>query len=252
MSDINNLFEWGIIIFIALIFSIITIIYYYKKDKYEPEPWRRIFLAVTLGVLSSIPALLFSYLALLLFDPDAASTSFILAVVVAPIIEEAVKGWIVITLAKNRNFDGPLDGIIYGAFVGTGFALAENSLYGITSLINSGFIVGLGVTSFRGLVQIIGHPLYTGLFGAGVGAYKVGMQTTQTAKIYRSVFLHSLWNFTSVIFPIALVLPIIYGIYILRREIKMAVQLDEIAVNEGYYSAKQRYFELYDRLKERM
>src|SRR4051812_21561039 len=50
---------------------------------------------------------------------------------VAPIVEEAVKAIILVALFlfSWREFDDVLDGVIYGAMVGLGFAFAENMLY---------------------------------------------------------------------------------------------------------------------------
>ena len=49
----------------------------------------------------------------------------------APIVEEALKAAILVRfyLARKDEFDGVVDGVIYAAMVGLGFAFAENVDY---------------------------------------------------------------------------------------------------------------------------
>lgn len=53
------------------------------------------------------------------------------AVVSAPIVEEAAKGLgvVLVFVFFKKHFNGPLDGICYGAMSGLGFAFTENILY---------------------------------------------------------------------------------------------------------------------------
>ena len=62
------------------------------------------------------------------------------AVVVAPLVEETVKGLAVlgVFLYFRHEFDSVVDGVIYGSLVGFGFAAAENVNYIATSFVQSG------------------------------------------------------------------------------------------------------------------
>ena len=53
------------------------------------------------------------------------------AVVVAPVVEESLKGLgvLLVLLLRRREFDGVVDGIVYAATCAAGFAFAENVLY---------------------------------------------------------------------------------------------------------------------------
>src|SRR5699024_11787194 len=57
--------------------------------------------------------------------------SIIGAVFQAPVVEESTKTvlLVIIVLAARRYFEGPLDGLVYGALIGAGFAFTENILY---------------------------------------------------------------------------------------------------------------------------
>ena len=58
------------------------------------------------------------------------------AVVQAPIVEEVAKGLglLLIFVTARRAFDGPVDGVVYGALIGAGFAFTENIQYFAISL----------------------------------------------------------------------------------------------------------------------
>ena len=49
----------------------------------------------------------------------------------APIVEEVGKGLglLLLFVTARRAFDGPVDGVVYGALIGAGFALTENIQY---------------------------------------------------------------------------------------------------------------------------
>lgn len=48
---------------------------------------------------------------------------------IVPLVEELLKGSFVVWLVARRRISFPLEGLIYGACVGAGFALVENTLY---------------------------------------------------------------------------------------------------------------------------
>ena len=66
------------------------------------------------------------------------------AAVIAPIVEEAVKGAFVVGLLlfRRREFDGIVDGIVYAGLVAAGFAFTENILYFGRAFAESGGLSG--------------------------------------------------------------------------------------------------------------
>jgi hypothetical protein len=89
----------------------------------------------------------------------------------APVIEEIVKGVAVflIFLVFRAEFDDVLDGIVYGAMVGLGFAMTENVLY-FLSAYSTGGLADWGMVVFlRSIVFGLNHALYTSITGAGLG-----------------------------------------------------------------------------------
>lgn len=229
------------IFLIILVFTMITIWFYYKRDKYEPEPWYRIVIAFLLGLASIIPAAIFSLIMIFIMST---TSSFVTAVVVAPIVEELCKVIFVVQLAKHESFDGPLDGLIYGAMVGAGFAAGENLLYAFVQFGTSGVTSGITLAIIRSVSSVIGHPLYTGLAGAGIGEAKVGLSKNQYKQVYRSILLHAMWNGSASLpsygMIIGLIIVIITSIILLRNEISIAVELDKQAFESGYYERKEQ------------
>jgi RsiW-degrading membrane proteinase PrsW (M82 family) len=242
LEEFITTYQWQMIIGISGIFSILTIWFYLKQDKYEPEPKSNIILAFFAGILSSIVALIVSLLfivILLIVGFTFATHPFFTSVVVAAVVEEVSKGVFVLLFSKSSTFDGPLDGLVYGAVIGCGFAFAENILYGFV-FSDTSPLLGVGVTALRGLTQILGHPLYTGLFGLGVGAAKVGITKNPFSNLWKSIGLHSLWNFSAYVFAWAILGVIVLAIIILRRNLIYAKKLDKIAFETGYYERKKQ------------
>jgi len=143
-------------------------------DRYEKEPWG--LLAATF-IWGAIPAILLSLVAEFImgvpfsgFLGEVAS-DVIQGSVVAPIVEESVKGLaiLMIFLIFRREFDGVLDGIIYGALVGFGFAMTENALYFLGALMEGGAASWVALVFVRTLVFGLNHGLFSGIVGVGFG-----------------------------------------------------------------------------------
>jgi hypothetical protein len=91
--------------------------------------------------------------------------------VVAPLSEESFKALIVVAvyLLYRDEFDGVMDGILYGALVGLGFAVVENTFYFLGSLRVGGWSAwGLTVALRVGLYAL-NHALFTACTGIGFG-----------------------------------------------------------------------------------
>jgi hypothetical protein len=90
----------------------------------------------------------------------------------APITEEISKGLgiILILVLAHREIDSVLDGIIYGALAGLGFAFTENVLYFGMAIVEDGWGSWAIVVLLRTIPFGLNHALFTGLTGAGVAA----------------------------------------------------------------------------------
>jgi RsiW-degrading membrane proteinase PrsW (M82 family) len=174
-------------------------------DKYEAEPRRAIIGAFGWG---AVGAVLFSVIAELIFGSivmGAVGTegADVLTIAVgAPVIEEFFKGVALLILLWffRREFDNVLDGLVYGALIGLGFAMTENILYFGQAYLDDG-ARGLGeLFIIRAVVNGFGHALYTGTTGAALGwargRYRrgIGRIVVPILGFALAILQHFLWN----------------------------------------------------------
>jgi RsiW-degrading membrane proteinase PrsW (M82 family) len=158
----------------ALIIAVPT--FFYARlvrgvDRFETEPTKYLVAAFLWG---AIPAAFFALIAqLVLAIPTSAAIGesgmeAVSTAIYAPITEEIAKGLAVaiVYLLRRREFDGWIDGIVYGSTVGFGFAYVENVLY-LADTASLGDWVGLFV--LRVLVLGFMHGFWTSLIGIGFG-----------------------------------------------------------------------------------
>ncbi|MFS0866819.1 PrsW family intramembrane metalloprotease [Microbacterium sp. 179-B 1A2 NHS] len=204
-------------------------------DRWEPEPRALLFFAVAWGAIAAAVLALAVDLALTLVLGPEGVPGTISAVVQAPIVEEVAKGIgvFLIFAAARRAFDGPVDGVVYGALVGAGFAFTENILYFADSLIVGG-VGETAITFFlRGILSPFAHVMFTALIGYGLGlAARAGYSRVAalgpwTAGLVAGIVLHALWNGSAVFadffglyvtLQVPLFLLFTLGVVLLRRE----------------------------------
>jgi RsiW-degrading membrane proteinase PrsW (M82 family) len=104
---------------------------------------------------------------------DAKTLSDLLtAAGVAPFVEEAAKGLVVLVLFLflRAEFDNLRDGLIYGALVGLGFNIAEVALYVMHGFVETGVApFGEQFAARFVFLGLNGHLLWSALCGAGIG-----------------------------------------------------------------------------------
>ena len=160
--------------------------YVYVADITDSEPLSLLVATFLLGVLfAGFAGVVNSYL-----GPGLRTLGFIgfilfFYLVVAP-VEETVK-WLAVRLYafRSESFDAVIDGAVYGAMAGLGFATIENALYitqqldgesqavGLFTLIGVGKIIGAGgeITALRALAGP-GHVIYSAFAGYYLGLAK--------------------------------------------------------------------------------
>ena len=91
--------------------------------------------------------------------------------IIAPIVEEAVKAVILVVLflVSRREFDNVLDGIVYGALVGLGFAFVENILYLSATGIQVGTERMTQLWFLRAGLFGLNHSMFTAFTGGALG-----------------------------------------------------------------------------------
>jgi len=157
----------------AVVPSFVYVGVLYWVDRYEKEPKRLLAAAFLWG---AIPAVLLALTVELFFSlpPDLIGPQALEAVrlgLVAPLLQETLKGLFVIFIAwrYRREFDNVLDGLIYGALAGFGFAMTGNLLSYVGSFLLWGFPGLSGMVIIEGVVHALDSAVYSAIFGAGLG-----------------------------------------------------------------------------------
>jgi protease PrsW len=185
----------------ALIYATIVL----RLDRYEIEPFRAVLACFTWG---AVGAVLFSLVTGLLFQfaveevlgaEVAAAASVIIG---APLVEESFKGIAVVAVLifARDEIDSTLDGLVYGALIGVGFAMTENILYFGQAYLEGG-LGGFGTLVLgRAVLGGLGHPAYTAITGAAIG-WSRGRYGRGIARVIvpilgwaLAVVLHVAWN----------------------------------------------------------
>jgi RsiW-degrading membrane proteinase PrsW (M82 family) len=138
-------------------------------DRYEKEPVGLIAVAFLWGSLPAIGLALAFELGLEAPLAGSPIGPNLTAWGLAPLVEEPVKALALVGLFvfARGEFDGPLDGIVYGALIGFGFAMTENVLYFLDAGQNLG-----GLFWVRGVVFGTNHAFFTSIVGLALGAVR--------------------------------------------------------------------------------
>jgi len=170
----------------------------YGKDKYEPEPKKLILFAFLLGSLAVIPAGILGASAQAVLGLSANSTekrdishAAAMAFIVAAAAEEFSKFLVLRYWAfPKKDFNEPFDGIVYGAFIGLGFATFENVVY----VLQYGF--GMGVA--RMITAVPAHYALGVILGYHVGKAKFDSEQSRAIMgrgLLLVILLHGAYDF---------------------------------------------------------
>lgn len=144
-------------------------------DRYEKEPKALLGAAFTWGVvIAGGGAYIINTvlgMGVYIITGSEGATDFATASIIAPIVEESLKGLavLVVFFLFRKEFDSILDGIIYAAITAMGFAAIENVLYI--------YEYGYQQDGWEGLWQLVfirvilvgwQHPFYTAFTGIGL------------------------------------------------------------------------------------
>jgi protease PrsW len=178
----------------AVSFPVLILICFWL-DRYEPEPASYRLAALGWG---AVAAVILSFIAERILFGLPGTTEFVAAAVGAPVVEELAKGLflVAIVIFRRSEIDGVLDGIVYGALVGIGFAFVEDIVYYLQSL-QAG---QLGITFFlRGIMGPFAHPLFTAATGIGIGiavtTRRPGVRVmAPILGFLAAILMHAIWN----------------------------------------------------------
>ncbi len=176
-------------------------------DRFEAEPTRLLVFAFAWGALfaAAIAAFL-NTSALAVFEASTDPTSALetTAVVVAPFVEEAAKGSLVLVIwvFMRREFDGIIDGMVYAGLAAAGFAFTENITYLGEAYQQGGGQYLAATFVLRCVFSPFAHPIFTCMTGIGIGIAattrsRVLKVLAPLAGYLLAVLAHSMWNLST-------------------------------------------------------
>ncbi|RJP58568.1 MAG: protease PrsW [Ignavibacteriales bacterium] len=172
----------------------------WRLDKYEKEPFKQVlkhFLWGAVGaiILTLIGATIFTSAVEILF-PTIIAIGLFEVVIVAPLIEELMKGIYLFNTSRTNHFDNITDGLVYGGAIGLGFGMTENFMYFFTYGVD--FESWLGLVIIRSTFSAVMHCIATATFGAFIAMYKFnisGIRYMLPLSGYAiAVLIHFMWN----------------------------------------------------------
>ena len=255
----------GALIGIGILQAVIYLLFIRAIDLYEREPLRYVIFVFIWGfaVATTVSLVFNTIFQLTLSSVTSVKTaSFFTAVVEAPVVEESSKGcalllvFLIAYLVRRRTglieFAGVMDGIVYGAAVGFGFAIAEDLLYGLQ----------YGPETFiaRRIFGGFAHASFTSVTGIGIGL--IPWVQNRALKVILpllglcgAITLHSTFNLTATLLGpvaylflflvvLAYVVVIIVWLYVERRAIREELR-DEVSagtITPQEYTILPSYF----------
>lgn len=181
---------------VAIAPGIAICLYIFYKDVYNREPSFNLIVSFILGCASILPAIGFERAFGYTMDGTIAGVA-IFAYAVVAFSEEAGK-FIGLRFYsyRQKDFDEPLDGIVYSLMIGMGFATAENIKYVIEH--QAAFGTGMNVGLQRMFTAVPGHATFAVVMGYFVGKAKFDSKNSMKLMlmgILGAIFLHGTYDF---------------------------------------------------------
>jgi RsiW-degrading membrane proteinase PrsW (M82 family) len=217
-------------------------------DRYESEP---VWMLATAFFWGAMVAVFFAFLlntasdlAVQVMTNSARTGHAFGAVISAPIVEESAKALILLIFffAKRDEFDGVIDGIVYAAMVGLGFAMTENIQYYGKAVMQGGGETLTFVFILRGFLAPFSHPMFTSMTGIGLGLARQSRNgfikwIAPPFGLIAAISMHSIWNGSAVLlgggaFLLTYILIMIPAFFIILVVIALALRREGQIVRE--------------------
>ncbi|WP_227355643.1 PrsW family intramembrane metalloprotease [Haladaptatus salinisoli] len=246
----------GMFVILSIVPAFAFAIYIWRADVTMSEPLPTLVVTFLLGVLfAGFAAVFNSYLQPFFTGIPVVGMVLFFYLVVGP-IEETVK-WLAVRLYAYRSdkFDAVIDGAVYGAMAGLGFATIENAIY-----ISQEYLSAAGTEQFLRTGQTAvfrlfagpGHVIYSAFAGYYLGLAKFNRENAGPIVVKGlliAAFIHATYNTLVGLVP---------GVvsYFFPSVTPVMAYIAFVFVYDGFfgyllYRKIERYRELYDRADRR-
>lgn len=229
------------LMFLALLPGILIIIFIFRKDKVEHEPYGLLAKLVLFGAISCIPAVILEEAMTYVMPPtivDNVSLAMYEAFVVAALCEEVCK-YLLLRLGSwnNVNFNYRFDGIVYGVCVAVGFALLENILYVMDG--------GLQVALMRGVLAVPLHAfcgVFMGVFyseakKASIRGNSGKSRSAKVKAVLVPLLIHGIYDtFAMIGTSTATIMLLVFVVIMYIAAVKVINRFSRDDANNGFYS----------------
>ena len=230
--------------FASIIPMSLYLVFLRNMDKFEKEPLK---LVIKHFIWGATGAIFFAVIGseFLAFPLNSIFTepsirSLLMAVLVAPLVEETTKGVYLFKTAKGFAIDNITDGLVYGGAIGLGFGMTENFFY-FLSASNS---ISSWVTTvvLRTTFSAVMHSIATASFGAFIAMRKFSNNRKRNLLPFIgfliAILIHFLWNisvsfsFTSIFGYLFLLLVIAVFFIVFKLSLKNERQIIETELKD--------------------
>jgi len=197
--------------------SVFIVIFFVVSDKFREPNWEIIKIFI-FGLLITIPAFFANFFLISFFSQNTSANWLLIgSFLVAAPVEEGLKFLVLfLVVYKMKNFNEPLDGMVYGLCVSLGFATLENVYYVYLSEFKETGPMTLAIA--RAFTAVPAH----GVFGAMMGYFfmkysYINKKDNLFFCFFIPFLLHGFYNlFAGVNFFYAAILIIVAWIIALR------------------------------------
>lgn len=172
----------AIVIILALIPALIWL-RIWRGKRSTKRARRYMLLAFGLGALSVFPVFLVHWIWSTFPQTDiinlitqtevSVKQKIIILFTIVAIVEEVAKFLVVLSIDKSSKLIRSIhDAIKFGVVAGLGFAFAENIYYFYTVGVNMQIVQFIALFTFRSLITVCGHLIFSGIFGNFYGISK--------------------------------------------------------------------------------
>jgi RsiW-degrading membrane proteinase PrsW (M82 family) len=182
------MFVYATVFICAYVFAMLV----YRYDMYDKEPWYMLLLVAVLGIAAAFGIGFAEDSAIEFFNQYESAGG---QAAIAAVFEESSKLLIVVLVAIffRQHFNDPIDGLVYGAYAGLGFAIHESMFYlGLTTIDPQ--------QSGTEAVRLLLHLLLGGLAGFGLGLARFPKRmpwwpVVLPCGVVTAMGLHFLWDY---------------------------------------------------------
>lgn len=183
-----------------VLLSVAWLAFIRRFDRAHPEPIWLVASTFLLGALSTIPAALAERLLAGLspwLDPNLATLggrtfalplAFAVSTLVIGFSEEGSKRLAAELAVRRREFDEPVDGIVYGIVASLGFAAAENIHYFAMGRLGAPLVIA------RSFMSVPAHMFFGAIWGYALGAKLVAPKTRTWGWLALAAGCHGLFD----------------------------------------------------------